>query len=166
VTELAVAIGAELGFDQDRLESLQIAGLMHDIGKIGVPSEILSKPSRLTDAEMALIQNHPQMAYDILRNIDFPWPIAEFVLQHHERLDGSGYPNGLSGDQIRLEARIIAVADVVEAVSSHRPYRAALGLDAALDEITEGSGTAYDPAVVGVCVRLFREKGFQFDKAT
>lgn len=162
VTELAVAIGRELGFDADRLESLQIAGLMHDIGKIAIPAEILSKPTRLTDTEMALIRAHPQMAYDILKNVEFPRAVATFVLQHHERLDGSGYPKGLTGEQIHLEARIIAVADVVEAISSHRPYRPALGLDVAFEEIESRSGTAYDADVVTACLRLFSEGGFAF----
>ena len=162
VTELALAVGRELGFDEDRLESLQVTGLMHDVGKIAVPAEILSKPTRLTDVEMALMQAHPQVAYDILKNIEFPWPVATFVLQHHERLDGSGYPNGLVGEQIHLEARIIAVSDVVEAISSHRPYRAALGLDVALGEISTQAGRKYDSEVVDACVRVFREKGFEF----
>jgi len=162
VTELALAVGRELGLDEDRLESLQVTGLLHDVGKIAVPAEILSKPTRLTEVETALMQAHPQKAYDILKNIEFPWPIATFVLQHHERLDGSGYPNALIGDQIHLEARIIAVADVVEAISSHRPYRAALGLDAALDEISKQTGRKYDSDVVDACIRVFREKGFEF----
>jgi len=163
VTQLAVRIGEEMGLKQDRIESLQVTGLMHDIGKISIPAEILSKPTRLTEVEQELVRNHPRSAYDILKNVDFPWPVAEFVLQHHERIDGSGYPNGLRGEQIHLEARIIAVADVVEAISSHRPYRPALGLDAALEEITENAGRLYDDAVVEACVRLFREKGFRFD---
>ncbi len=164
VTELAVAIGSELGFDRERLESLEVAGLLHDIGKIGVPAEILTKPTALTEVEMALMQGHPQMAYDILENIEFPWPVATFVLQHHERIDGSGYPNGLQGDRIHLEARIIAVADTVEAISSHRPYRPALGLDVALDEITKNAGRSYDADVVEACARLFQEKGFRFSE--
>jgi len=164
VTELAVRIGQELGFGQDRVDSLRITGLMHDIGKISIPAEILSKPTKLTEIELELVRNHPQMAYDILKNIEFPWPVAEFVLQHHERIDGTGYPDGLRGDQIHLEARIIAVADVVEAISSHRPYRPALGLDVALEEITKNAGQLYDGSVVEACVRLFREKSFRFDR--
>ncbi len=162
VTELAVRIGEELGLGRDRVDSLQVTSLLHDIGKISVPAEILSKPTKLTEVERELVRNHPRMAYDILKRIEFPWPVAEFVLQHHERIDGSGYPNGLHGDQIRLEARIIAVADVVEAISSHRPYRPALGLDAALEEIEQNADRLYDPEVVEACVRLFREKGFRF----
>ena len=165
VTELAARIGEEIGLEPERVDALRITGLMHDIGKISIPAEILSKPTRLTDVEMALVRNHPQTAYDILRNIEFPWPVAEFVLQHHERIDGSGYPNGLRGDQIHLEARVIAVADVVEAISSHRPYRAALGLDVALEEITKNAGRLYDESVVDACVRLFREQEFRFDSA-
>ncbi len=163
VTELAVRIGSEMQLESDRVDSLQVTGVLHDLGKISVPAEILSKPSKLTDVELQLVREHPQMGFDILKNIDFPWPVAEFVLQHHERIDGSGYPKGLRGDQIHLEARIIAVADVVEAISSHRPYRPALGLDVALDEITQNAGRSYDAAVVVACVRLFREKGFRFD---
>ena len=166
VTELAVAIGRELGLEQDSLDALRVAGLLHDIGKISIPAEILSKPTRLTDAELELVRGHPQMAYDILKSIDFPWPISEFVLQHHERLDGTGYPAQLSGDQIRLEARIIAVADVVEAMSSHRPYRAAVGIDAALEEIRGNAGRFYDERVVASCLHLFEEKEFRFSEAT
>ncbi len=164
VTELAVRIGEEMGLEQDRVESIRVTGLMHDIGKISIPAEILSKPTALTEVEQELVRNHPRMAYDILKNIEFPWPVADFVLQHHERIDGSGYPDGLRGDRIHLEARIIAVADVVEAISSHRPYRPALGLDAALEEITENAGRFYDASVVAACVRLFREKGFRFSE--
>jgi PAS domain S-box-containing protein len=163
VTELAVRIGQEMGLVHDRVDSLQVAGLMHDIGKISIPAEILSKPTRLTDIEMELVRGHPQMAYDILKNVEFPWPVAEFVLQHHERIDGSGYPNGLRGNEIRLEARIIAVADVVEAISSHRPYRPARGIGAGLEEIERNTGRLYDPDVVAACVRLFRKKGFRFE---
>jgi len=163
VTQLSLAIGRELGLDDDRLEALHVAALLHDIGKVAVPAEILSKPSRLTDAETALIQAHPRRAYDILKYIEFPWPIAEFVLQHHERLEGSGYPDGLVGDEIHLEARILAVADVVEAMSSHRPYRAALGIDAALAEIEQNAGRLYDERAATACLRLFRERGFVFE---
>ena len=132
------------------------------MGKIRVPSEILSKPSKLTDIEYQLIKAHAQAGYDILKGIEFPWPLANIVLQHHERLDGSGYPQGLKGEQILLGARIIAVADVVEAMASHRPYRAALGMDIALGEIERGRGTAYDPEVANTCLKLFREGRFAF----
>jgi HD-GYP domain-containing protein (c-di-GMP phosphodiesterase class II) len=163
VTKLAVRIGEEMGLDENQRDSLYVTGMLHDIGKMSVPAEILSKPSKLSSVEMQLIRCHSQAAYDILKGIEFPWPVAEFVLQHHERMDGSGYPNGLSGDQIHLEARIIAVADVVEAISSHRPYRPALGIDVALDEIQKNAGTQYDQIVVDACVSVFRDKGFSFD---
>jgi len=135
---------------------------IHDIGKIHLPAEILSKPIALTEMEFELIKSHCQVGYEILKGISFPWPIANITYQHHERLDGSGYPRGLKGDEICLEARIISVADVVEAMSSHRPYRPALGINAALEEIETHCGTWFDPAVVDACLKLFREKGFSF----
>jgi len=162
VTELAVAIAEELALDEKRIEGMRAAALMHDIGKMAVPAEILSKPSRLTEMEMALIQSHPQVAYDILKSISFPWPLAEIVRQHHEWIDGSGYPQGLRGDEILPEARILAVADTVEAMASHRPYRAALGIDVALEEIETHRGTRYEPDVVDACLRLFRDGRFAF----
>jgi putative nucleotidyltransferase with HDIG domain len=162
VTELAVALGRELGFPDDERDTLRIAGLLHDIGKFGIPAEILSKPGQLSAPEFALIREHPKTAYDILIDVPFPGPVAEIVLQHHERLDGSGYPRGLSGEQIFREARVLAVADVIEAMASHRPYRPALGLDAALTEIRAGSGTRYDAGVVDACVTLFESRGFSF----
>ncbi|MEA3238735.1 MAG: PAS domain S-box protein [Candidatus Bipolaricaulota bacterium] len=162
VTNLACAIAREMSIPEGQIEGIHAAGLMHDIGKIAIPAEILTKPSQLSELEFQLIRRHPEVAYSILKNVEFPWPIAQIVLQHHERMDGSGYPNGLKGDQILLEARILAVADVVEAMSSHRPYRAALGLDAALDEIKQGKGRLYDPDVVDACLALF-EKGFTFE---
>jgi HD-GYP domain-containing protein (c-di-GMP phosphodiesterase class II) len=137
--------------------------MIHDLGKIAVPAEVLSKPTRLADFEFGLIKTHPQVAYDILKEIEFPWPIAQMVYQHHEKMDGSGYPQGLSGEDILLEARIICVADVVEAMASHRPYRPAIGLDSALKEISNNAGTLYDPEAVKMCLRLFREKRFAFD---
>lgn len=133
---------------------------VHDLGKIQVPAEILSKPRGLNEMEFNFIKSHPLMGYNKLKDIDFPWPVAELVLQHHERLDGSGYPNGLKGKHILLEAKILDVADTVEAMGSNRPYRASLGIQAALDEITAGSGKHYDPQAVDACVRLFREKGY------
>lgn len=162
VADLAVAIAKELGLPEDQIHGLHLAGIVHDLGKIQVPSEILSKPGKITDIEFSFIKTHPQAGYEILKNVEFPWPIAQIVLQHHERLDGSGYPHGLKAEQILLEARILAVADVVEAMASHRPYRTGLGIDTALAEIEHGRGRAYDPATVDACVKLFREKGFAF----
>jgi|GEM_PF-1444884 len=161
VGELAAAIGAELGMSEHQVTGLRVSGGVHDVGKIGVPAEILSKPTRLSAAEFAIVKTHAQQGYEILKDIDFPWPVADTVWQHHERLDGSGYPRGLHGDDIRLEARILAVADVVESMSTHRPYRAALGVGAAFAELKAKSGVLYDPAVVNACILLFHEKGFQ-----
>ena len=161
VAEIAVAISAELGFDGNRQQGMHIVGCLHDIGKINIPAEILSKPGKLTDIEYSLVKGHAQAGYDVLAHVDFPWPMAEVVLQHHERLDGTGYPRGLKGEEIIIEARILAVADVVESMSSHRPYRAALGIDKALDEIKHGRGVAYDATVVDACLKLFNEKGYQ-----
>ena len=160
VGELAAAIGAEMGLPEDMIKGLRLAGYVHDIGKISVPAEILSKPSRLTPMEFELIKGHSQSGHDVLKGVDFPWPLAEVILQHHERLDGSGYPRQLKGEEILLEARIMAVADVVEAMSSHRPYRPGLGPDAALEEISRNSGRFYDPQVAAACLRLFREKAY------
>lgn len=160
VAEVAVAISAELGFDQHRQQGMRVAGYLHDIGKITIPAEILSKPGRLSEVEFTLIKGHAQASYDVLKNVDFPWPVAEVALQHHERIDGSGYPQGLKGDGIIIEARILAVADTVEAMSSHRPYRAGLGIDEALAEIERGRGVIYDAAVVDACLRIFREKDY------
>lgn len=160
VGAIAAAIGVELGCDERVVEGLKVAGHLHDIGKITVPSEILSLPGRLSAIQMLLIREHAQAGYDVLKQVEFPWPVALVALQHHERVDGSGYPQGLQGDAILLEARIMAVADVVEAMSSHRPYRAALGLDAALNEITRGRSTAYDAVVADACLKLFKEKAY------
>ena len=160
VAEIAVAVGAELGFDARRQEGLRVAGYLHDLGKIRVPSEILSKPGRLSPAEFQLVQGHAQASHDVLKGVEFPWPVAQIALQHHERMDGSGYPQGLKGEAILLEARIVAVADVIEAMSSHRPYRPGLGIDKALAEIERGRGGSYDTEVVDACLRLFRERGF------
>ena len=162
VTEIAEAIATKLGLPEDRIKGLRLAGIVHDLGKINVPAEILNKPAKLSDVEYELIKTHPQTGYDILKHVKFPWPIAQIILQHHERMDGSGYPAGLRGDQILLEARIIAVADVVDSMTSHRPYRPALGLEAALDEIKQGSGTLYDPDVVEACVEVMRANADRF----
>lgn len=162
VAHLATAIARELGLPEQQIEGLHLACVVHDVGKIKIPAEILSKPGKLTEIEFFLILEHSRSGFEILKSIDFPWPIAEIVLQHHERLDGSGYPQGLKGEQILLEARILAVADVVEAMISHRPYRAGLGVDAALAEITQKRGSVFCDKVVDVCVRLFREQGFNF----
>ncbi|MBM3285375.1 MAG: HD domain-containing protein, partial [Candidatus Aminicenantes bacterium] len=163
VSKLACAIAEEIGLPQDQIEGLRVAGDIHDIGKIYVPAEILSKPGQITAIEYGIIKTHPQVGYDILKTIKFPWPVAQIVLQHHERLDGSGYPLGLAGDQILMEARILIVADTVEAMSSHRPYRPAQGIEKALEEIIQYKGVQYDAAVVEACVRLFREKNFRLD---
>lgn len=157
VAELAHAMAVRLGLSGERLEGLRVAGMLHDIGKIHIPAEILAKPTRLSDLEMGIMRTHSQVGYDILKEIEFPWPVAQIVLQHHERLDGTGYPNALSGDDVLPEARILAVADVVEAMSSHRPYRASLGLGPALAEIAAGRGTRYDRNMVDVCVSLFHD---------
>jgi PAS domain S-box-containing protein len=163
VTNLACAIATEMGLSEEQIEGLRMAGLIHDVGKINVPADILSKPGRLSDLEYGLIKAHPQVGYDILKGVDFPWPVAEMVLQHHERMDGSGYPQGLSGEEIMLEARVLAVADVVAAIASHRPYRPALGIEKALEEISMNRGVLYEPEVVDVCLRLFIEKRFTFE---
>ncbi len=161
--ELARAIAGEMGLTQDQQDGLLMAGIIHDLGKISIPAEILVKPSKLTEIEYKLIKVHSQVGYDILKNIDFPWPIAEIVLKHHERIDGSGYPQGLKGKEICLEAKILMVADVVEAMASYRPYRPSLGVDAALEEIEKNKGILYDNTVAEVCLKLFREKGFEFE---
>lgn len=160
VAEIAYAIARELGHDDGFCEGVRIAGLIHDIGKINVPAKILTKPGGLTDLEYAIIKTHPQVAHDVLCSISFPWPIADYVVQHHERLDGSGYPQGLHGPEILLGSCIIAIADVVEAMSSHRPYKVAAGVDAALAEIERGAGTVYHLDAARACLTLFGERGF------
>ena len=164
VTELARALAEEMGLSEEQIEGLHMAGLVHDIGKINVPAEILSKPGQLNDVEFSMIKAHSQAGYDILRTIEFPWPVAKIVLQHHERLDGSGYPQGLKGEEILLEARILSVADVVEAMSSYRPYRPALGIEKALEEISNNKGVKYDSEVVDACLELFAEGRFKFQR--
>ncbi len=166
VALLAEAIARTLGWSEDRIEGLRLGAIIHDIGKIYVPAEILNRPGRLTPQEFGIIQQHPLVGHDIVRGISFPWPVAEMILQHHERLDGSGYPNGLAGDAIVEEARILAVADVVEAISTHRPYRPALGPEKALAEIRSGRGGRYDADIVDTCVRLFEEARFQWPDET
>jgi len=163
VGKLSDAIGRALGLPAARVEGIRISGDIHDIGKIYVPAEILSKPGGITEIEYSIIKNHAQAGYEILKTIEFPWPIAEIVHQHHERLDGSGYPAGLPGEKILLEAKILCVADVVEAMSSHRPYRPSFGIEAAMDEIEKNRGRLYDPAIVDACLVLFREKKFSFE---
>ncbi|MCD6296534.1 MAG: HD domain-containing protein [Deltaproteobacteria bacterium] len=163
VAEIARAIAMEMGLPMHQVEGIHMAGLIHDIGKIAVPAEILSKPGKITECEFGIIKSHPEIGRDILKKIDFPWPISQIVYQHHERMDGSGYPQGLSGNDIFLEARIMAVADVVEAMASHRPYRPALGIDKALDEISKNRKVLYDPEVADACLRLFKEKEFKFE---
>jgi PAS domain S-box-containing protein/putative nucleotidyltransferase with HDIG domain len=163
VAALVSAIAREMGISEDQVYGISMVGIVHDIGKISVPAEILSRPGKLSKIEFDLIKIHPQVGYNILKDIEFPLPIAQTILQHHERMDGSGYPAGLSKDAILLEARILAVADVVEAMASHRPYRSAISLDGALEEISRNSGILYDADVVDACVRLFHEKGFKFE---
>jgi PAS domain S-box-containing protein len=161
VSDLARSIASVMGFSRDRLDGIRIAASIHDIGKISIPSEILSKPGPLTEVEFKLIKTHPQMGYDIVKNINFPWPVAMALHQHHERINGTGYPAGLIGNKIILEARIIAVADVVEAMASHRPYRRAIGTERALDEITTNRGILYDTDVVEACIILFTKNNYK-----
>ena len=163
VTDLARAIAKEMDSPGVEVDAIRMAGIIHDIGKISVPAEILSKPGLLTEIELSILRSHARIGYDILKEIEWPYPVAEIVLQHHERIDGSGYPQGLSGEDILLEARILGVADVVESMNSPRPYRPALGIDKALEEISINRGILYDKDVVDTCLRVFREKGFEWD---
>jgi putative nucleotidyltransferase with HDIG domain len=160
VAVLACAIATEMGLPESRTQGLRLAALVHDIGKVHIPAEILAKPSKLSDAEYDIIKGHPRAAWNVLREIEFPWPVAEIVYQHHEKLDGSGYPRGLKGDEILLEARILTVADQVEAMASHRPYRPSRGIYHALQEISRQNGIQLDKDSVAACMRLFMEKGF------
>ncbi|MFA7097437.1 MAG: HD-GYP domain-containing protein, partial [Gammaproteobacteria bacterium] len=162
VALLSRAIALELGLPETQAHGIYLAGMIHDIGKIYVPADILSRPGKLIAEEFDLLKSHARVGYDILKDVDLPWPVAQIILQHHERCDGTGYPSGLGADQILLEAKILAVADVVEAMASHRPYRPALGLEAALEEIEKNRGILYDTAAADACLRLFREKGFGF----
>jgi putative two-component system response regulator len=160
---LALAIATEMGLPQEKTDGIRMAGSIHDIGKLSIPAEILSKPTKLTEIEFSLIKEHAKRGFEMLKDVESPWPLAEIVLQHHERMDGSGYPRNLKGDDILMESRILAVADVVESMASHRPYRAGLGIDVALEEIEKNKGILYDEAVVDTCLRLFLEKGFQLE---
>jgi HD-GYP domain-containing protein (c-di-GMP phosphodiesterase class II) len=161
--DLARAIATDMGLPQEKIDGIRIAGSIHDIGKLSIPAEILSKPTKLTNIEFSLIKEHSQKGYEMLKDVESPWPLAEMVYQHHERMNGSGYPRNLKGDDILMEARILAVADVVESMASHRPYRPALGLDAALEEIEKNRGILYDNTVADACLKLFREKGYQLE---
>ena len=163
VTKLACAIAEELRLSKEQIEGIRVAGLLHDIGKLHIPSEILVKPAKLTVPEFEIIKTHPQAGYEIIKGIEFPWPVANIVLQHHEKLDGSGYPKGLKDQEILFESKILTVADVTEAMSSHRPYRPSLGLSAALDDIVHNAGKLYDKEVAMLCHKLFKEADFKFD---
>jgi HD-GYP domain-containing protein (c-di-GMP phosphodiesterase class II) len=155
VTQIACTIGREMGLSEERLRNLRMAGILHDLGKIAIPADLLAKPGRLTPLEFDLLKTHPQVAYNILKPVKLPGHTAEIILQHHERLNGTGYPRGLKGHEILLEARILGVADVMEAMCSHRPYRASLGLTETLDELTKNKGILYDPAVVKACLKIY-----------
>ena len=161
VSNLACAIAREMGIPQNQIQGIHFAGVIHDIGKISVPGEILSKPGKISKNELGIIKEHPRAGHNILKTVDFPWPIAQIVLQHHEKIDGSGYPDGISGDDILIESKILAVADVIEAMSSHRPYRPTLGVDVALREVQQNKNILYDSNVVDACLRLFNEKGYR-----
>jgi HD-GYP domain-containing protein (c-di-GMP phosphodiesterase class II) len=159
VADLSCAIAHRMGLDDERIRGIRLGATIHDIGKIGIPAEVLSKPSHLTDIELRIVREHARMGYDILKDVRFPWPVADIAFQHHERIDGSGYPQGLKGEEISLEARIVAVADVVESMASHRPYRPSLGIDAAREELVDGRGTLYDAQVVDACLHAL-DNGF------
>jgi PAS domain S-box-containing protein/putative nucleotidyltransferase with HDIG domain len=165
VANIARAIATEMGLPHEKIDGLRMAGSIHDIGKLSIPAEILSKPVKLSDIEFSLIKEHARKGYEMLKDVESPWPLAQIVYQHHERMDGSGYPRGLKGDEIIIEARIMAVADVVESMASHRPYRPALGIEVALEEIEKNKGTLYDQAVADTCLKLFRKKGFKLEWA-
>ena len=162
MADLACAIAAEMGLEPDRLNGLRMASLIHDLGKISIPTEILTKPTKLTNIEFEIVKTHAQAGYEILKDIVFPWPIARIVLEHHEKIDGSGYPRRLKGDALLPESKILTVADAVEAMASHRPYRPSLGLQDALEEISRNKGILYDTDAVNTCLKLFEEKRFSF----
>jgi PAS domain S-box-containing protein/putative nucleotidyltransferase with HDIG domain len=163
VAKLACAIAEEMGLSKDAVAGIRVTAFLHDIGKIVVPAEILSKPSRLNEFEYSIVKTHPEVGYEILKELEFPWPVATVILQHHERLNGTGYPKGLNGESIIKEARIMAVADVTEAMCSHRPYRPSLGIQKALDELNQHKGTLYDPVAVDACIAVFTKRNFKFD---
>jgi HD-GYP domain-containing protein (c-di-GMP phosphodiesterase class II) len=165
VSDLARAIATEMNLPTDKIDGIRTGAVIHDLGKISVPAEILTKPTKLTDLEFGIIKTHAQSGYDILKDIEFPWPIARMVLEHHERMDGSGYPNGLVAKETLLESKILSVADVVEAIASHRPYRPSFGIDAALKELENNKGKLYDAGVVDACLRIFRQNGYQLKQA-
>ena len=165
VTELAVAIGKKMGLDENRIEGLRIGAMIHDIGKINVPGEILNRPGKITRHEFEIIKPHSQLGHEIIQGLNFPWPVDKMILQHHERIDGTGYPKGLKGEEIITEAKIIAVADVVEAISSHRPYRVALGIQAALAEVKNRKGSSFDSQIVDICVELFDKQEFHWENS-
>jgi putative nucleotidyltransferase with HDIG domain len=162
VAQLATAIARELGMEEERVEGIRLGALIHDIGKVYIPAEILTRPGKLSPIEFELVKSHPEVGREIVADIPFPWPVADMIYQHHERLDGSGYPQGLKGEAIIMEARILTVADMVEAIASHRPYRAALGMEHGMEVISAGRGTLFDPQVVDACIHLCREGGFTF----
>jgi len=166
VADLAVAIATEMRMNDESLQSIRMGAIIHDIGKIHIPAEILNRPGKLSKAEFAIIKQHAEVGYNIIKDIDFPWPIAKMIQQHHERLNGSGYPKGLEGDAICLEARILMVSDVVEAMASHRPYRPGLGIEMALNEIRKNCGIIYDADVVNSCLKLFEDKGYLLNNET
>jgi HD-GYP domain-containing protein (c-di-GMP phosphodiesterase class II) len=163
VADIAATIAGEMGLPRERISYIQLAGRIHDVGKVSIPAEILTKPGKLTELEFAIIKTHPRVGYDLLKSIEFPWPIAQIVLQHHERINGTGYPGGLKGDEIMLEAKILGVSDVVETISSHRPYRPALGIDKAVEELVEKKGVLYEVDVVEACIRLIQDKRLRID---
>jgi len=162
VSKLATAIAQEMKLPQDKIEGIRIASLVHDIGKINLPTEIISKPNKLIEVEFNLIKNYPKVGYNILKKLDFPWPVAEIVFQHQEKIDGSGYPRGLKGDEICIEAKILGVANVVEAMSSYKSYRPALSVGEALAEISKNKNILFDPEIVDTCIKLFKERNFKF----
>jgi putative nucleotidyltransferase with HDIG domain len=159
VAIISCKIAEEMAMPKEQIEAIRVAATLHDIGKISVPSEILTKPGHLSDLEREIIKTHCRVAYDILKTIEFPYPVAQIILQHHERMNGSGYPRGLKGDKILMEARIIGVADVIDAMASHRPYRAALGVDVAIEEIVKYRGILYDSTVVDTCLKIYKTAG-------